>query len=209
MKAVYPYVLDTLADWELGYVLAELNTGRFTQGKTRWQVRACGATTEPITTAGGLLVTPQIPVTAINPSDVAVFILPGADTWGDAKHAPALALAKTLLAQGVPVAAICGGTLALAQAGLLNDKKHTSNGKMYLQLAKDNYSGASLYMEEATVVDDNLITAGSDAPVEFARAILATLDALPKETLDAWYGYYGEHDQSRLPTLLKAMGVPS
>ena len=29
MFAVYVYVLDTLADWELGYVTAELNSGRF------------------------------------------------------------------------------------------------------------------------------------------------------------------------------------
>ena len=29
MFTVYVYVLDTLADWELGYVTAELNSGRF------------------------------------------------------------------------------------------------------------------------------------------------------------------------------------
>ena len=29
MFTVYIYVLDTLADWELGYVTAELNSGRF------------------------------------------------------------------------------------------------------------------------------------------------------------------------------------
>ena len=29
MFTVYVYALDTLADWELGYVIAELNSGRF------------------------------------------------------------------------------------------------------------------------------------------------------------------------------------
>ena len=29
MYNIYVYVLDTLADWELGYVTAELNSGRF------------------------------------------------------------------------------------------------------------------------------------------------------------------------------------
>ena len=29
MYTIYVYVLDTLADWELGYVTAELNSGRF------------------------------------------------------------------------------------------------------------------------------------------------------------------------------------
>jgi len=29
MITIYVYVLDTLADWELGYVISELNSGRF------------------------------------------------------------------------------------------------------------------------------------------------------------------------------------
>lgn len=29
MFTIYVYVLDTLADWELGYVTSELNFGRF------------------------------------------------------------------------------------------------------------------------------------------------------------------------------------
>lgn len=29
MFTIYVYVLDTLADWELGHVTSELNSGRF------------------------------------------------------------------------------------------------------------------------------------------------------------------------------------
>ena len=29
MYTIYVYVLDTLADWELGHVASELNSGRF------------------------------------------------------------------------------------------------------------------------------------------------------------------------------------
>lgn len=29
MFTIYVYVLDTLADWEIGYVTSELNSGRF------------------------------------------------------------------------------------------------------------------------------------------------------------------------------------
>ena len=29
MVEIFVYVLDTLADWELGYVTSELNAGRF------------------------------------------------------------------------------------------------------------------------------------------------------------------------------------
>ncbi len=31
MFTIYVYVLDTLADWELGHVISELNSGRFFQ----------------------------------------------------------------------------------------------------------------------------------------------------------------------------------
>lgn len=29
MSVIYIYVLDTLADWEIGHVISELNSGRF------------------------------------------------------------------------------------------------------------------------------------------------------------------------------------
>ena len=29
MFTIYVYVLDTLADWEMGHVISELNSGRF------------------------------------------------------------------------------------------------------------------------------------------------------------------------------------
>jgi hypothetical protein len=29
MQTIYIYVLDTLADWEIGYLTSELNSGRF------------------------------------------------------------------------------------------------------------------------------------------------------------------------------------
>ena len=29
MYTIYVYVLDTLADWEMGHVISELNSGRF------------------------------------------------------------------------------------------------------------------------------------------------------------------------------------
>lgn len=31
MFTIYVYVLDTLADWEIGYVTAELKSGRFSK----------------------------------------------------------------------------------------------------------------------------------------------------------------------------------
>lgn len=36
MITIYVYILDTLADWELGYVTSELNSGRFFKGCTAY-----------------------------------------------------------------------------------------------------------------------------------------------------------------------------
>ena len=55
MKA-YLYALDTLADWEIGHLRAELNSGRFLD-KTRASVELIiiGSTTKPIKTMGGIV----------------------------------------------------------------------------------------------------------------------------------------------------------
>ncbi|MDX9984827.1 DJ-1/PfpI family protein, partial [Sphaerochaeta sp.] len=57
-----------------------------------------------------------------------MLLLPGADTWSDTKHGAIIEKARELLAVGATVCAICGATAALADAGLLDARKHTSNG---------------------------------------------------------------------------------
>ena len=44
-------VYDTLADWEIGYLVVELRTGRFTG--TPWDIVTVAESREPITTMGG------------------------------------------------------------------------------------------------------------------------------------------------------------
>ena len=96
--------------------------------------------------------------------------------------------AKEFLASGVPVAAICGATAGLARAGILDDRRHTSNALAYLEIT--NYQGAALYQDEPAVTDGHLITAGSTAPLDFAYHIFKKLDLYAPETLEAWYGLF-------------------
>ena len=44
-------IYDTLADWEVGYLLVELRTGRFTG--TPWDIVTVAESEYPITTMGG------------------------------------------------------------------------------------------------------------------------------------------------------------
>ena len=186
MTKIVVYVTDTLADWELGYVLPGLAMANGMQ--QRFDVVTAGTSTAPVTTKGGLTVVPARSLADIDPADIDMLIIPGADTWAEG-HDEVLALASELVAAGKPVAAICGATLGLARAGLLDDRPHTSNAPDYLAMAP-SYHGAEHYQEAKVVADDAVITAPATAPIDFARAIFERLDAFPAPVIDAWYGLY-------------------
>ncbi|MGG5291366.1 DJ-1/PfpI family protein [Pseudomonas shirazensis] len=72
---------------------------------------------------------------------------------------------------GAVIAGICGGTLALARAGLLDTVAHTSNSADYLQNAV-GYEGFALYQNSSrAVMADRIITAPGTAPVSFTCAV--------------------------------------
>jgi len=204
MTIAYLYVLDTLADWEPSFLTAELNTGRmFRKRGTSVPVRTVGATHNQVTTLGGLRVTPDITLAELSPSDAAVLILPGADTW--ATQPAALTKAAEFLAAGVPVAAICGATVALANTGLLDSRPHTSNDRELLAAVCPGYHGAAYYVEATVVTDGDLITATGTAPLDFARAVLARLDVVSAEALEAWYQLHRTSDPRYFFELRKAV----
>ncbi|MCZ4270984.1 DJ-1/PfpI family protein [Maritalea porphyrae] len=73
---------------------------------------------------------------------------------------------------GTVVAGICGGTLALARAGLLNEGPHTSNDPDYLTQNARDYAGTEHYLKSPSAVSANrIITAPGTAPVSFAAAV--------------------------------------
>ena len=187
----YLYVLDTLADWEPGYLLAELNTGRiFRDPQRRIEVRTASADGRPVTTMGGVRITPDLALADVSCDDAELLILPGAETWSEPTHQAVLEKAGEFLAAGIPVAAICGATVALAHTGLMDDRAHTSNDLGLLENTVPGYHGSALYRDEAAVADRNLITAGATNPLEFAREALTLLDVATPETMTAWYGLY-------------------
>lgn len=191
MRTLYLYVLDTLADWEPGHVMAELVSGRYLKDPAlRYSVVLCGSTREPVTTMGGLHLAPEILTGDIRPAPGDVLVLPGGDTWLDPAQAPALRAAGRLLDEGMLVAAICGATLGLADAGLLDNRPHTSNDPAALNLFCPGYHGSAQYVNEPAVTDRNLITASGLAPAEFAYHVFRALDVMSPATLEAWHGLF-------------------
>lgn len=205
MKTIYLYVLNTMADWEVGQAIAELNSQRFFAERKDWQVKTFSLTKEPIVTMGGIKIMPDFSTDEVKTEDAVMLILPGADIWMDPTQAIILDIAKRFLSAKVPVAAICGATIALAEAGILDDIKHTSNGLPYLKMVCPNYKGDQYYQNELAVTDKNLITAGSTSQAEFAYHILKKLEVFEPNNLEYWYGYFGKHSIEDFLKLFGAM----
>ncbi|MEY8743727.1 type 1 glutamine amidotransferase family protein [Paenibacillus tundrae] len=187
-NTVYLYVFDTMSDWEIGYLTAELNSGRyFRPGLAPVQIVTVGIEKTPVTTMGGLKITPEVTVDECSIRNIDALILPGGNTWTEAVHEPILTMAEMCLKEGIVVGAICGATLGLAQAGLLDSRRHTSNDLAYLKMVCPSYTGEEYYNLESAITDGKLITASGVAPLEFSVHILKALDVFSPNTLDAWY----------------------
>jgi putative intracellular protease/amidase len=185
---VHLYILDTLADWEPGYAVAGINSPMLTAQPGHFTIKTVGASREPIRTAGGITMVPDMAVDELVPEGSTMLLLPGGTTWHQPEHQAVVEKAKAFLARGVPVAAICGATEALARAGVLDTRRHTSGAPQ--QVTLDGYHGAALYQFEAAVTDGDLITAGPTAPLEWAYHIFKHLGVNNDDVLDAWYGLF-------------------
>ena len=203
MRNVHLFVPNGMADWEPAFAVAHIN--RPVPGMASgYSVRTVGLDRSPVRSMGGLTIVPELGLSELHPSDSAMLILPGADIWSDGSVDPALTKAKEFVEAGVPVAAICGATFGLARAGLLDDRRHTSNDPGWL--ASSGYGGAAHYVHEAVVEDRGVITASVTASLEFARVVLARLGVLPERALDAWYGLYKTGSSACYFELMEAVG---
>ena len=201
-STVHLFVFDTMSDWEYGYLIAGINNPQFQKTPGRFAVKTVSLSGEPITTLGGLRVTPDQTLAKLNPSASVMLVLPGGITWDQQKNKEAAQLASEFLAAGTSVAAICGATVGLASLGLLDGVPHTSNSKEYI--AATGYKGGAFFRKQPAVKSGNLITASAMSPLEFAREVFATLDVYSEATLAAWYSLYKTGDAKYFSALMKS-----
>lgn len=142
MRRAYTLIFDGYADWELGYVLPELRR----LGKV--EVVTAGFTEKAVISMGGLRVFPETVISQIALNDALVFILPGGHLWeGSYPAAEIEPLLHGLEKARTPIAAICAATTAVARAGLLHGRKHTSNSLKYLSRMVPGYAETAHYVD--------------------------------------------------------------
>lgn len=184
MKKVYVLIFDGLADWEAPLALCEIrNSGKF-------EVVTVGFTNAPVTTMAGLKLLPDTVLREVNPDDGAMLILPGGEMWEAGSPEGVGALLDAFQVKGVPIAAICGATFAVARAGLTQGRRHTSNDKGYLGAVVPEYRDGEFYTSELAVTDGNLITASGVGSVEFAREVTRQLGIYTEEQVGRWFNLY-------------------
>ena len=201
-RAAHLSAYDGFTESEVGHLLVELHTGRFTGSS--FDVVAVAEANKTITTMGGVRVSPDMLLDELDPGDSDLLILPGAESWDAGGGEAFAAAAARFLDAGVPVAAICGATAGLARAGLLDERTHTSNAPEYL--AATGYAGGDHYIQERAVVDGDLITAGPQSPVHFARATMGRLGLASERTLEAYEALFHRGDQAAFPVLMEGQG---
>lgn len=191
-QTVHLFVFNTLSDWEPMYAIAAINNPAFQRQPGRYQVKTVGIDREPVTTIGGVTILPDMALDELDPVQSAMLILPGGSGWGEGRYSQASSKAREFLAQGAPVAAICGATAGLALEGLLDDRPHTGNWPG--ELDATGYRGSAHYQHQPAITSDLLITAGGTAPLDFAYHIAKKLGVYSDQALDAWYGLYKTND---------------
>ena len=206
MTTVYVYLMNTMADWEIGYCLAELHSKRFFRKDAgEISVKTVSISKDTGKSMGGLTIIPDMTIEDIQVNKDNVLILPGSDRWSASENFWILEIAKRFLEAGGLVAAICGATVALANMGILDDKKHTSNGAGFLNMFCPEYKGTDNYIDKPAVRDGNLITAAATGALEMTRLILEYLDVFGADTLEHWYAYFSTGNADEFFAMMQSL----
>ena len=204
-ELVYIYLFDTMADWEIGYITTGISNPMMQIEPGKYAVKTASIDGEPVRTMGGLQVIPDMSLAEVTPAKAAMLILPGGTSWNEGKNREVLSLAQEFHNANIPVAAICGATLGLAQAGILDKVSHTSNAEAYLE--PSGYKGSGLYTQALSIRDQGVITAPGTAALEFSRDVFEELGLYTDKVLGAWYHLFKTSEPHAFEELMEASTI--
>jgi putative intracellular protease/amidase len=157
-----------VADWEPGVVLPLLHA---TFG---FDVRVATPDGRGVESIGGVRVEGDTSFDTVDYAGTDLLLVIGSDSWAKDADAALEAKLRARVASGRPLAAICGGTLPLARAGLLDGRAHTSNALDFLKTHAPAYRGEDDYQDVPhAVTEGSVVTAPGTAPLSFACAAAA------------------------------------
>lgn len=181
------------ADWEAGPVLPLLRE------HLGFAVRTATPAGHPVETIGGLRLQSD---TLFDTADLAgadVVLLIGSSAWTTFESPALFDRLRARVSNGGPTGAICAGTLALARAGVLDNRPHTSNSLDFLKSNAAGYRGGAAYRDVPhAVAGGPVVTASGLAPVSFACGI-ARLAAPGKQDLIDQYWSMARAEFDALP----------
>ncbi|MDU7251492.1 MAG: DJ-1/PfpI family protein [Clostridium sp.] len=202
-KIIYLYILEAMAEWEVGYILQAISMESMLKKQNReFVIKTVSTGKNAIQTIGGLTITSDCLLDEMDEDNMVALLLPGAESWNSEENNQILEKALSYIDKGILVGAICGATLALADLKVLDKFKHTSNSLDYLTLFSKQYSGKELYVNSPAVVDCNLITASSAGGLLWAKHIIQYLNVFPCDIIESWYNYYSTGDPKHFTELI-------
>ncbi|QTF08394.1 glutamine amidotransferase [Brenneria izadpanahii] len=188
MTKAITIITENFSDWETALINS---TCRAYYGFDTQFASPSGAS---VSSSGGMTVTPHMAIENIRLDDLDLLIICGGTIWRTS-HAPNInMLVAEAHDKGIAVAGICDGTRVLAQAGVLDDLRHTSNSAE--NLSQLNYGGAAYYQDVPyAVADRHVVTAPGSAPVSFMAEIMGVL-GIRDEKLNAYLAMHAaEHSK--------------
>jgi putative intracellular protease/amidase len=185
------FISDGYADWELGFICAELN-----KPEKNFKISTIALTNNVITSMGGLKVIPDYSIESFLKQnqqhfEIKMLLLCGGFIWKELGYESAEIKKLIDLCQNnkVLISAICDATTFLAHNGYLNQIEHTGNSVEHIVKNCPHYTGNLYYIEKQCVRSNHLITANGTATLEFATEIMNYFEWMPKEEIDAWYRF--------------------
>ncbi|QIM18923.1 thiamine biosynthesis protein ThiJ [Leucobacter coleopterorum] len=189
------YVTETMADWEYAYLTTQIAQAEEAK-PGRFKLMFVGDGLDEVKSLGGLPVRPTADLAELvllaDSTDntdgnadqpLAALVIPGGNRY-DAGHERLLETVAKLLDRSVPVAAICGATYLMARGGLLDNRKHTSNAAVYLDMS--GYAGGDNYVAAPVVTDQGITTASGIHPVAFTAEVMRLTGLYPERITNAW-----------------------
>ncbi len=74
MRNIYMYLTDTMADWEIGYLLQALTLQKYLP-EQKYRLVTFAISRAPVKTAGGMTILPDISLNQLNEDEAAALLL--------------------------------------------------------------------------------------------------------------------------------------